>query len=365
MLIFVAVGLYGQVENVTVNPVAALSNTTSTMVGMGLTMEGEEGNEIMYDLVLDQAWSEEPLNVRRYFQQRAEARYHGEGLPPCIHKAWKLLSESVYNNTNLTLASAVTKSIFVLSPNTTGIQDVVGHHSTAIAYSPDVLVQAWQHFYHASKDCPALWNNAAYAFDLTDITRQVLANAFYPQYDDFLAAANRSLGSYDESIAKTKGQQMTDLLSDVDTLLSASGEPHFSLANWVNSARSWASAFLNASNSSYEDLANFYEYDARNQVTLWGPQGEISDYASKQWAGLISSYYVPRWEMFVDFTLNSTTSAAGVNSGLRAALLAFEETWQHDNAGDAETVPGAQGLAGTIQQLVQKWPGVFYPSVSR
>lgn len=24
---------------------------------------------------------------------------------------------------------------------------------------------------------------------------------------------------------------------------------------------------------------------ARNQITLWGPNGEIKDYANKQWAG--------------------------------------------------------------------------------
>jgi len=35
-------GLYGQVENVTVNPIQALANASSTMVGMGLTMEGQE-----------------------------------------------------------------------------------------------------------------------------------------------------------------------------------------------------------------------------------------------------------------------------------------------------------------------------------
>jgi hypothetical protein len=28
-----------------------------------------------------------------------------------------------------------------------------------------------------------------------------------------------------------------------------------------------------------------YEYNARNQITLWGPHGEIVDYANKQWAG--------------------------------------------------------------------------------
>lgn len=45
-------GLYGQVDNVTINPIQALHNTTSTMIGMGLTMEGQEGNEIMYDILL-------------------------------------------------------------------------------------------------------------------------------------------------------------------------------------------------------------------------------------------------------------------------------------------------------------------------
>lgn len=42
-------GLYGQVMNITVNPIEALANSSS-LVGFGLTMEGQEGNEIMYDL---------------------------------------------------------------------------------------------------------------------------------------------------------------------------------------------------------------------------------------------------------------------------------------------------------------------------
>ena len=32
-----------------------------------------------------------------------------------------------------------------------------------------------------------------------------------------------------------------------------------------------------------------YEYNARNQITLWGPHGEIVDYANKQWAGMFIS----------------------------------------------------------------------------
>jgi alpha-N-acetylglucosaminidase len=35
-------------------------------------------------------------------------------------------------------------------------------------------------------------------------------------------------------------------------------------------------------------------------LTLWGPNGEILDYASKQWSGMVADYYYPRWKLFFD-----------------------------------------------------------------
>lgn len=43
-----------------------------------------------------------------------------------------------------------------------------------------------------------------------------------------------------------------------------------------------------------------YEWNARNQITLWGPNGEILDYAIKQWAGVVKDYILPRWELFIN-----------------------------------------------------------------
>lgn len=54
-------GLYGQVMNVTINPIEALHNSSS-LIGFGLTPEGQEGNEIMNDLLLDQAWDTSPID---------------------------------------------------------------------------------------------------------------------------------------------------------------------------------------------------------------------------------------------------------------------------------------------------------------
>lgn len=42
-----------------------------------------------------------------------------------------------------------------------------------------------------------------------------------------------------------------------------------------------------------------YEWNARNQISLWGPRGEIRDYAAKQWAGVVADYFKPRWEIFI------------------------------------------------------------------
>ena len=32
-------------------------------------------------------------------------------------------------------------------------------------------------------------------------------------------------------------------------------------------------------------LKDHVEFNARNQITLWGPNGEINDYARKEWGG--------------------------------------------------------------------------------
>ena len=47
-----------------------------------------------------------------------------------------------------------------------------------------------------------------------------------------------------------------------------------------------------------EEEADAYEWNARTQLSVWGTSdaggSEVEDYANKQWAGLMSSYYRPR-----------------------------------------------------------------------
>ena len=57
---------------------------------------------------------------------------------------------------------------------------------------------------------------------------------------------------------------MEETLSDLDTLLGS--DPHFLLGSWTQSA-------LNFSTSINETI--LYDLNSRNQVTLWGPQGQV------------------------------------------------------------------------------------------
>ncbi|XP_059151903.1 LOW QUALITY PROTEIN: alpha-N-acetylglucosaminidase-like [Physella acuta] len=65
---------------------------------------------------------------------------------------------------------------------------------------------------------------------------------------------------------KVAGASLVDLLADLDHLLSAN--ERFLLGTWIADARSWATD---------ADESKLYEYNARNQITLWGPTAQICD----------------------------------------------------------------------------------------
>jgi alpha-N-acetylglucosaminidase len=85
--------------------------------------------------------------------------------------------------------------------------------------------------------------------------------------------------------------------------LFASDE-HYLLGRWLSDARA-----LGRSDTEKQLL----EWNARTQVTLWGPPlfsenkqhtaispGSPQDYAGKSWAGLFKDFYLPRQQLLVD-----------------------------------------------------------------
>eukprot|EP00479_Gromia_sphaerica_P001284 TRINITY_DN11460_c0_g1_i1.p1 TRINITY_DN11460_c0_g1~~TRINITY_DN11460_c0_g1_i1.p1 ORF type:complete len:74 (-),score=12.80 TRINITY_DN11460_c0_g1_i1:10-231(-) len=68
---------------------------------------------------------------------------------------------------------------------------------------------------------------------------------------------------------------MIDILGDLDELLRSN--EFFLLGKWIQDARSIARP---------QDQ-NLFEFNARNQITLWGPTLFINDYATKEWGGCV------------------------------------------------------------------------------
>ncbi len=70
----------------------------------------------------------------------------------------------------------------------------------------------------------------------------------------------------------------------MDTLLNT--DVNFLVGVWIENAKALASP----------SEVPLFSYNARNQITLWGWEGEINSYASKHWAGLMADYYgTARW----------------------------------------------------------------------
>lgn len=95
---------------------------------------------------------------------------------------------------------------------------------------------------------------------------------------------------------------LLELFDDLELIL-ASGK-NFLLGRWIESAKGLA--------SNDEEL-RLYEYNARNQITLWGPRGEIRDYANKQWSGIAADYFKRRWNVFLDSLENVLTKGTTLN----------------------------------------------------
>ncbi|KAI0692938.1 alpha-N-acetylglucosaminidase [Cytidiella melzeri] len=342
-------GMEGNLYEITRGPVAALNAEGGSMTGMGLTMEGQEpGNEIVYDALLDQAWSEWPLDILGYVKSWAARRYAMKPLPPALVQAWEILGSTVYNNTDPTTQATV-RGIVEVSPSM-GLDTVEfgGRRLTFVPYDTNTtIVPALQLLVNASKVAPSLRQNPEFVLDVTEVSRQILANRFLDLYKDVIAVWNSTTTS--PSDVSHIGSQLVDVIRDLDTLLYTNENYLFS--TWIADAKQWSGG-----NASYEA---YLEYQARNQITLWGPTGGlINDYAGKQWAGIVGEYYAERWSKFVSMLVEQKTSGAPYDATAVAAVMeSIGEQYDLRTWGEeSEEVWGTKGDTWeAVEAVLKKW----------
>ncbi|KAH0493356.1 hypothetical protein TgHK011_000030 [Trichoderma gracile] len=275
------VNLYGQIQNVTLSPILALEDSTS-LSGFGLSMEGQQNNEIVYDLLLAQAWNREPIDTEVYFRNWAAARYSSGQRPASIYDAWET-------------------SIIELVPRISNMADITGILGTKLPI-PNII--------------------------------------------NIYSMPNQTTASRIKRL-EAQGEHLTELLLSLDLVLSSNKS--FRLSTWLSAARSSAPS---------PGYADSFEYEARNQITLWGPSGQLIDYASKPWSGLMKTYHLKRWQMFVEYLI--VTEPGQYNqTEFQEQLLVWELSWVNNTGGQIEEPDGKLKVQEIIAETVEQWVEIF------
>ena len=301
--------LVGPINKINRRVAAAMNDTTLTnLTGVGATLEGLN-NPVVYEMLFDRVWAGTNLDLAQWMHDEARAR--AGGADPEVEQAWDILREKILlDNVNPIGGHGV---IFqARNPALRG--EANNMLASGIPYQNEDLFHAWALLLQAG---PAARKSSAYQRDLVDTTRQALGNLGFMWRDEMAAAYNRE----DAVAFKKAADQFMALGRDMDKFLGTRSE--FMLGKWIDDAKSWAAD---------RGEQTYYEKDARSIITIWG--GGLTDYAGRQWNGLMRDYYLPRWQILIDATLVELKGGAPVD---RPAL---EQQWRTHDLKFATTANG-------------------------
>ncbi len=286
------VGLFGRMKRVIATfQQAKAEQELNHLQGISALPEGIEHNDVLYDMLYALPWLNEKgeaLTLSSFLDDYIQMRYgiHSEEDPQTfasLREVWQTLAEGIYNcPTNY--QQGTTESVFMQRPSNR-LQTVSSWAYSSWYWSIPKLRKAIRLF---ASLAPKLKHNRNYRYDLVDFTRQALAD--YGK--EVLEARHQA-----RSTGKTREQKRLEnlflkLILIQDKLLGT--EASFRLGSWLSQARAWGQ-----SKQEKDELERY----ARRLITTWGDkeqcnQGGLRDYSNREWQGLLSAYYYPRWQAF-------------------------------------------------------------------
>jgi alpha-N-acetylglucosaminidase len=311
-------------------PSALLNNPKAGhLQGVGIFPEASLLEPVYFDAALEAAWHSQAPDPKQWLQDYAHARYGV--LPTEASAAWELLGKTVYTGDSGCLESPLALRPSLGSEHSSFGGELKRH------YEGTAVWQAWEMLQAAS---PQLKSVDPYQYDLVDLGRQCLSDLTLALRHDL----KKAVDSGDAEKVKLATDKFFDLATDMDKLLGTRRE--FLLGAWLASAKAWGT------NDAEKRL---YEHNARWQITVWGPnvaQSGLDDYSNRQWSGLISGYYIPRWKKYLDH-LRDKPADPGFNKALNQ--------WEYDWCDGTESYPTTpSGDAIEISgRLLKKWKPVM------
>ena len=261
-------------------PLKILSDRSSAALpvanclGIGTTLEGLSINPIAFDLLFEQPWLPDAKpNLNSWLTAYADRR--AGRADPKVRNAWNILLSEILTDDPEGLWGRQNFLQQVPNPDDSGRKVPMPEKQAALVSAVDSLLAA----------DPACRTADGYQYDLVNLTRQALSNSTYIIGKRLMTAASRK----DLPAFRRETARLIGLGEDLDTLLGTRHE--WLLGRWIADARGWAAN---------DGEGDYYEHNAREIVTTWHEAGGgLSDYARRQWNGLIRTYYMDRWRVFI------------------------------------------------------------------
>jgi alpha-N-acetylglucosaminidase len=327
-------GMYGKLSRI-----ALASETAATdngAVGVGATMEAILLDPVVYELLADVVWGSPVDDLDRWIDTWAATRCSGSdpATVTAAQRAWRLLAAAVYDDLKNPAAPA---SVVICRPTVAGDFAVTapGLRSPS-SEVPEVLLEPWRALYDAVQNVP---EGAPLERDFVDVSAEILSRRFH----QLQRLASGSFAAGDVKRFDDSSSSMLELLNGLDQLLGVRSE--YLLSSWTGRARSWARS---------AEEAEVYESNARRLVTLWGNgHSRLHDYSGRHWAGLVATFYLPRWQRWVDYLHGClVTNRDPDEESFSGALIEWEERWcsaPHDEEGAASASAGkAVAIASSL-----------------
>lgn len=317
------VGLHGKMAHLIEEFYKAKdSSFGKTLKGVGMTMEGIENNPVMYELLCELPWREQRFSKDEWLEGYLKARYGKSDSQ--VSQAWMLLSNTIYNCPAASTQQGTHESILCARPSWKAYQ-VSSWSEMSDYYDPADVIRAAGMMVEAAE---RFRGNNNFEYDLVDIVRQAVAEKGRLMYRVLVDAYKAG----DRELFKLSSDRFLRLILMQDRLLAT--RPEFKVGRWLESARNLGST---------EEEKDWYEWNARVQITTWGNRvaaddGGLHDYAHKEWNGLLRDFYYLRWKTWLDEQLKS------FEGGQPKAIdfYALEEPWtlKHNSyASEAEGNP--------------------------
>lgn len=317
------VGLHGKMAHLIEEFYKAKdSSFGKTLKGVGMTMEGIENNPVMYELLCELPWREQRFSKDEWLEGYLKARYGKSDSQ--VSQAWMLLSNTIYNCPAASTQQGTHESILCARPSWKAYQ-VSSWSEMSDYYDPTDVIRAAGMMVEAAE---RFRGNNNFEYDLVDIVRQAVAEKGRLMYRVLVDAYKAG----DRELFKLSSDRFLRLILMQDRLLAT--RPEFKVGRWLESARNLGST---------EEEKDWYEWNARVQITTWGNRvaaddGGLHDYAHREWNGLLRDFYYLRWKTWLDEQLKS------FEGGQPKAIdfYALEEPWtlKHNSyASEAEGNP--------------------------